>query len=464
MAIPGSLLVAVLLAAAPGTASRAAKAGVDVWAVDRARILRAAATALQDAPVTVTATSSSRGAGGPHDYFSEADYWWPDPADPGAPYVQRDGMSNPDNFDEHRKAMRRLSVDVPALVAAWTLTGEARYAEHAVRHLRAWFVDEATRMSPHLRYAQAIRGRVTGRGTGIIDTLHLVEVARAAEALAGAAAFDPATRGAVRAWFGDYVRWMTTDKNGIEERDAKNNHATCWALQAAAFARLAGNDEVVRYCRERFKTVLLPNQMAPDGSFPEELRRTKPYGYSLFNLEAMAGLCQLLSNPQDDLWSFTLPDGRGMRRGMAFMVPYIRDKKSWPKAPDLMYDRAWPMRQASLLFAGLAFSEPGYVELWRRLPADSNVDEVIRNFFIRQPALWIGEGPRVSPGTVRAAPVVVASPNKRVLGKGRYHATLVSDDRTNGAAVQMEEREVTRRDLVEIPLRDGGGFVARFSR
>ena len=35
----------------------------------------------------------------------------------------------------------RLSRIVPALAAAWVLTGEARYAEHAARHLRAWFVD-----------------------------------------------------------------------------------------------------------------------------------------------------------------------------------------------------------------------------------------------------------------------------------------------------------------------------------
>jgi len=386
---PGDLLLAGLLLAGPASPSPA-KAPIDVWAVDRGRILAAASAALNEPPVTVTASSSPRSAGGPHDYFSEADYWWPDPANPGGPYVQRDGMSNPDNFEGHRKAMRRLSVAVPALVAAWRLTGEARYAEDAVRHLRAWFVDEPTRMSPHLRYAQAIHGRVTGRGTGIIDTLHLVEVARAAGSLAAAPPYDRATRDGVRGWFAAYLEWLTTDKNGIEERDAKNNHGTCWVLQAAAFARLTGNDEVLAYCRGRFKTVLVPSQMAADGSFPEELRRTKPYGYSLFNLEAMAGIAQVLSSRgDDDLWAFTLPDGRGLRRAMQFMVPYIRDKKTWPKPPDVMYDREWPMRQASLLFGGLALSEPGYIDLWRTLPADSEVDEVVRNFFIRQPALWV---------------------------------------------------------------------------
>jgi hypothetical protein len=182
---------------------------------------------------------------------------------------------------------------------------------------------------------------------------------------------------------------MTTHQYGIDEREAKNNHGTCWVMQVAAFARLISNQELMRYCRERFKTVLLPNQMAEDGSFPQELRRTKPYGYSLFNLDAMATICQLLTTPEENLWTFELADGRGMRKALAFMTPYIRDKKSWPLKPDVMYDQEWPMRHASLLFAGQALGERDYIELWKTLKADSTVEEVIRNFFIRQPVLWV---------------------------------------------------------------------------
>jgi hypothetical protein len=133
--------------------------------------------------------------------------------------------------------------------------------------------------------------------------------------------------------------------------------------------------------------------MAADGSFPQELRRTKPYGYSLFNLEAMAVICQLLSTPEDNLWIFELADGRGMRKAMDFMAPYIRNKKSWPHPPDVMYDEYWPMRQSSLLFAGLALGRADYIELWKKLPADSGVEEIVRNFFIRQPALWVRDQP-----------------------------------------------------------------------
>ena len=356
---------------------------------DRARVIETADRYLKEPPITITASTSPRSAGGSHDFFSEGDYWWPDPQNPTGPYIQRDGMSNPDNFTDHRRYLMRLSVQVPALTAAWKVTKDPRYARQAVKHLRAWFIDPDTRMNPNLQYAQAIHGRFTGRGTGIIDTIHLVEVARAIEVLEGSQALAQSDLTGIKQWFADYLTWMTTSKNGTDERDAKNNHGTCWVMQVAAFAHLVGNEELLAYCRNRFKTVLVPNQIAADGKFPEELRRTKPYGYSLFNLEAMATVCQILSTPGDNLWTFTLPDGRGFARAVEYMYPYIKDKKSWPLKPDVMYDAEWPMRQSSILFAGLALNHMDYLELWKRLPADSKVDEVIRNFFIRQPVLWV---------------------------------------------------------------------------
>ena len=354
---------------------------------ERARVLAAADRYLKEAPMTVTSSRSPKSAGGIHDYFSEGDYWWPDPQNPGGPYIQKDGLSNPGNFNDHRRALMRLSVQMPALVAAYQLTKDQKYATLAQRHARAWFMVRTSRMAPSLRYAQAIQGRVTGRGTGIIDTIHLVEVVRALERLEGVRGWSREDEVETKRWFSEYLEWLTTDQYGKDERDATNNHATCWVMQVGAFARYTGNTTLMNDCRSRFKTVLL-QQMAPDGSFPRELGRTKPYGYSLFNLEAMAAICQILSTPEDDLWTFELPDGRGMRKAMAYMAPYIRDKKSWPKPPDVMYHDQWPMRHSSLLFAGIALKQPEYLQLFSTLPADSDVEEVIRNFFIRQPLLW----------------------------------------------------------------------------
>ena len=177
---------------------------------------------------------------------------------------------------------------------------------------------------------------------------------------------------------------MNTHPYGISERDALNNHGTCWVTQVAAFAELTGDAKLTGYCRDRFMTVLIPNQEAADGSFPQELKRTKPYGYSLFNLDAMAIIAQTLG-----LWKWQMPDGRGMAKAVEYMYPYMLDKKKWPLPPDVMYYDQWPVRQPSLIFGGLALGKPEYVALWRRLDADPTVEEVLRNWPVRQPLLWV---------------------------------------------------------------------------
>ena len=356
---------------------------------DRARILRAANGYLHQAPLTVTSARSDRSSGGAHDYFSEGDYWWPDPAHPGGPYIRRDGFSNPANFNAHRDALIRLSLIAPALAAAWRLTGDKQYAEQTVRHLRAWFVDPTTRMNPNLEYAQAVFGVSKGRGIGIIDTLHLVEVVRGARVLEAGGGISPADAAAVRAWFAAYVDWMASSKNGKDEEAAANNHGSCWVLQVVEFSQFARRPDLTALCRERFKSVLVPGQIAKDGSLPLELARTKPYSYSLFDTDVLSGICQSLATADDDLWRFKGPSGAGVGEAVAFLFPFMADKSTWPFAKDVEYFDDLPARRPSLLFAGEALHHPEYIALWQRLDPDPAVPEVIRNMPIRQPILWM---------------------------------------------------------------------------
>jgi len=374
---------------ASATEGQASNSGLDLEKFERPGVLAAARHYLNEQPITITSASSPRSAGGKHDYFSEGDYWWPDPKDPNGSYIQRDGMSNPENFTAHRHALIQLGVQVPALTAGWILTRDRRYADHAAKHLRAWFLDPATLMNANLQYAQAIHGRTTGRGTGIIDTIHLVEVARSIPHLAESKALTPGDEDGLKKWFAQYLDWMTTSKNGQEERDAKNNHGTWWVAQAAEFAAFTGDEKTSTYCRDRYKTVLIPYQVASDGSLPEELRRTKPYSYCLFNLAGLTTICHTLSNSQENLFSFASEDGRGYGKAMAFMFPFIQNKASWPHPPDVEYFQYWPIRQPTLLFAGLGLSHPDYIKLWQSLPAEPKVEEIIRNNPIRQPLLWV---------------------------------------------------------------------------
>lgn len=354
-----------------------------------ATIMTQADQYLTCSPVTVTAFVAERSSGGIHDFFSEGDYWWPDPKNPDGPYIRRDGESNPDNFSAHRHAMIRFSQIVGTLTSAWLLSGKQVYADAVAEHVRAWFIDAETMMNPNLLYAQAIKGITPGRGIGIIDTIHLVEVAQSLIRLGEAGAIDAEVIDGAKAWFERYLEWMTTHPNGVQEMNATNNHGTCWAVQAASFAKFTGNQKVLAFCADRFKNVFLVEQMAADGSFPRELQRTKPYGYSIFNLDAMAALCQILSSNEDNLWEYTTPDGRNMSKGIRFLLPYIQDKTSWPYGQDVMYWDEWPVAQPFLILAWRHFGTDEYYKTWLPLEHFPTNEEVIRNLPLRNPIIWL---------------------------------------------------------------------------
>lgn len=384
-----------------------------VAAVDRDRILGLANLWLTARPETVTDFPAPHSPGGPHDFFSQADYFWPNPANPKGPWKEIDGRSNPANFQLHRRAMIRLSQAVAALTAAYLLTRREDYARAAAAHLVAWFVSPATRMNPNLKYSQGYPGGPNGRSYGIIDTLHLVEPARAATFLKDALGDNYAP---VQQWFREYLDWMKTSAPGIKERDASNNHAIAWALQAAEFARLVGDNVTRDEVRTRFETLQLPAQEAANGGFPRELARTKPYGYSIFQFDCATTLgwsLGILAPPQppaapplkgkgfNPSMRSQLPSGAsapaahdaGARaalcRTAAFLYPYLQDKSRWPYAHDIQHWESWPVRSPGLLFCGLACNHREYIALWRRLNPDPTDPEIIRNYPIRQPLLWV---------------------------------------------------------------------------
>ncbi|OAS15092.1 alginate lyase family protein [Paenibacillus oryzisoli] len=359
---------------------------------DLTAIIQAGDVYLETLSVQITDEIAPNSPGTPHDYYSNGDYWWPNPNTPnGLPYVRRDGESNPDNFHAHRILLRRMRSRVACLTAAYRITGEQRYAAHAIRLLDAFFVNERTRMNPHLLYAQAVPGICDGRGIGVIDTLHLIDVAAAVPLLQSShlSQADSRVLEQVSAWFGDYLQWMNEHPQGVEERNEPNNHGLCWYVQAAAFARLTGQHTMLDWCREQYKTKLLVEQMDIDGSFPRELSRTKPYAYSLFTLDNFITLTHLLTTDEDNLWEFQLSDGRGIEKGIAFLLPYIENKPSWPYGRDVEYDAQWPVAMSFLLFAGLAYDSERLLGLWRKLDHQPKEAELRRNMAIRQPLLWV---------------------------------------------------------------------------
>ena len=360
-----------------------------VISLERERVLANAKAYWNEEAHSVSDSTCERSAGGINDFYSEGDYWWPDPADPQGPYIRRDGLTNPENFSAHRIAMIRMARITGTMASAYLLTGEERYAEKAMEHLRVWFIDESTRMNPNLLYAQAIKGRFTGRGIGIIDAIHLVEPALAIKAMENSTAISEYELQLLKSWFSEFLEWMYTHEYGMSEMIHPNNHGTYWAVQSAAFAYLTGNTDMLSFLAYRYAKILLPSQMAENGSFPLELERTKPYQYSIFNIDGMSVLVHILSLAGTDLYDFQTEDGRSLKKGIDFFFPYTRDKEEWIYAKDVLYFEEYPVRQAFLLTAALAYDQIESLDVWAKLESDSDHPEVLRTTILKNPLIWL---------------------------------------------------------------------------
>jgi hypothetical protein len=336
---------------------RARQARGESGAVRDVAALRAEADRLIELkPASVLDSPGVAASGDPHDYFSQGPYWWPDPAKPGGlPYLQRDGQVNPESrTNGDMPAFRRTCESVHTLGLAWFFTADERYARQAAELTRVWFLAPATRMNPNFQHAQGIPGISPGRGTGLIEARHLMLLDDGLALLAGSSAWPATDAAALRGWLEEFYRWLTTSRNGTDESGASNNHGSWYDAQVAHLALVLGRTDDAKAIVIAARTKRIARQIEPDGSQPEELRRTRSLNYVLFNLEALTLLARLGGHVGVDLWQFTTPDGRSLRAAIRVVAPYVDPQKEWPKKDVSSENRA---RVLPLLIEALRHGE-----------------------------------------------------------------------------------------------------------
>ena len=109
---------------------------------------------------------------------------------------------------------------------------------------------------------------------------------------------------------------MRESSNGKAEAAATNNHGTWYDVQATTYMLFVGDEAVARQVVEAAKAKRIAAQIQPDGQMPRELGRTKSWGYSCFNLKALAQLADLGRRVDVDLWTYSSPDGRSIRTAL----------------------------------------------------------------------------------------------------------------------------------------------------
>jgi hypothetical protein len=281
-------------------------------------------------------------SGDRHDYFALSPYHWPNPdSSDGRPYVFRDGQVNPaaegDGYD--RMAYFRMGDAVTYLAVAFDVTKEPRYARRAAEWLRAWFVMPATRMNPNLRFAQCIPGDAEGLPIGLIRGMTIIDVVRAERLLIGTAAWTHEDADALRGWAQDYLRWLREDSLGQREARAQNNHGTWYDAQLASLACYLGDVRLARQVVATAATTRIAKQVQPTGRQPFELMRTKSWDYSVMNLEALVTMADVGSAVNEDLWNFSTPDGRSIRRALDFLLPFATGAEDWPSKQIKPFER-----------------------------------------------------------------------------------------------------------------------------
>jgi hypothetical protein len=309
-------------------------------------------------------------SGNKHDYFSLSPYWWPDPSKPdGLPYIRRDGETNPESkrdLDQPRVAA--LGWNLQTLALAYYFTGNEAYATRAAEQLRTWFLDSATRMTPHLRFAQLVRGIDRERGSGIIDTRWFIEAVDAVGLIEGSSAWSAADTRRLQEWFRSYLTWLRTSPNGAHEHQARNNHGSWFGAQTAAYALFVGDTAAAREIIAEAKP-RIGRQIKPDGQQPIELERTRSMHYSAFNIEALSRLAEMGRHVGVDLWSYEAPEGGSIRKAIDHLARYLKTPSEWPGQ---QIDPVPPEEGIiHLRRAHTVYGRPTYLDRVRELPRDA---------------------------------------------------------------------------------------------
>jgi hypothetical protein len=337
----------------------------EAWTLDAVRRLRTAADKLlREGPWTVTADRPAGLDLDPHDYYSDAPYWWPNAESPTGAYIHRDGKINPDRFTANKSALNSMCDAVFTLGSAAFFLDDTRYSQRAARIVNTWFVNTKTRMNPNLEHAQAVRGADLGRAEGVIEGRALVRAIQGIQFLEHAGVLPQRDETAVERWFEEYLRWLTQSRNGIDEKTSGNNHASWWVVQTAAVASFVENKREQDQAFDYYRDHILPRQIRADGAVPREDLRLRPPSYSAFNDEALTLTCRMAQVSGVDLWSARTKNGATLAAVIDNLLPYISDPKKWTReqTSDFRADGIY-----FLGFAGMGLKRPDYLAVYHKL-------------------------------------------------------------------------------------------------
>lgn len=264
-----------------------------------------------------------------HDYESISIYWWPNESSAdGLPYVEKDGVYNPEykNYDLPR--LLQLSHNLQTSAQQFLSTGQTQYYDAFCKQLDVWFLDRSTRMNPNFNYSQFIPGRDgdVGQAGGIIDAYNFLSILDNIDDINARKSLGWNRNRKFKKWAKAFYQWLLTSPQGLTEQSRKNNHGLAYDVICYRFAMFVGDTDKCRDIQQQFAAKRINSQIQPDGLQPEELRRTRAFKYSCYNLEHMIDFCEILSRQGIN---YIDGDGCRIKEALLFLYPYLSDRSSF---------------------------------------------------------------------------------------------------------------------------------------
>lgn len=269
-------------------------------------------------------------SGNKHDYYSLATYWWHNPkTKSGLPYIRRDGKPNPKRLEitDHEN-LKILCENVKILSLAYFFTNENKYLNKIEEYLVKWFIDDRTKMNPHLKYAQAIPGVSDGSVVGTIDTRVLPEMLNALSATQVQNSLNKEVLLGLNDWISSYSLWLR-DSDFVKKNLNKinNNVGTAYYMQLISYSQFVNgqNNQIDGNVKKQLYS-LLDVQFTKKGIQKFEGNREDSSVYTLSNLIYWYNISDMLSENNIDLWNYTGENGKNLREAYDFWYKNINNK------------------------------------------------------------------------------------------------------------------------------------------
>ena len=246
-------------------------------------------------PITVVGKTVSFSSN-PHDYCSLAPYSWSDDNNPDGSYVTIDGVINPEKDDYDRPKLKELADRLQQFSIAYYISEDDVYFEAFEMNLKAWFIDSLTYMAPNFEYAQVVKGKDDNKGRpyGLVEMEDFTRIIESVYLINSVRLLDDGMVSSLQLWFSSFLNWVINSHQWQKQSKTNNNIVTGCNNTILEMALFIGNKRLVKQiARDNMKSIL-QMQIDDEGKQPAELKRTKAFGYSVYNLRKIVDFALIM--------------------------------------------------------------------------------------------------------------------------------------------------------------------------